>query len=61
MITLRMVMHNYSLSASRKERSPMRSTFDRHSSFTDLTQRSEQAFRFGLRTGSASGQLDLTQ
>jgi hypothetical protein len=39
MITLRMA--TYSLGANRKERSPMRSTLDKHSSFTDLTQRSE--------------------
>ena len=30
----------YSLSARRKERSPNRINFDRHSSLTDLTQRS---------------------
>ena len=30
-----------SLSARRNERSPKRTTLDRHSSFTDLTQRSE--------------------
>jgi hypothetical protein len=28
---------------------------DKHSSFTDLTQRSAWAFRFGLRAGSTSG------
>src|SRR5450756_2133104 len=28
--------------------------FDKHSSFTDLTQRSAYAFKFGLRAGRAS-------
>jgi hypothetical protein len=30
-------------------------TLDKRSSFTDLTQRSAYAFRFGLRAGNASG------
>ena len=28
--------------------------FDKHSSFTDLTQRSAYAFKFGLRAGRGS-------
>ena len=32
-----------------------RITFDKHSTFTDRTQRSAYAFKFGLRAGSASG------
>src|SRR5450759_1440022 len=45
---------HYSLSARRKERSPKRMIFDKHSSFTDLTQRSAYAFKFGLRAGRGS-------
>jgi hypothetical protein len=32
-----------------------RGSLDKHSTFTDRTQRSVKAFKFGLRTGSASG------
>ena len=55
MVALGRKWSTYSLSARRKERSPKRMTFDRPSSFTDRTQRSAQAFRFGLRAGSVSG------
>ena len=40
MIALSMVMLDVFAQASRKERSPKRITLDKHSSFTDLTQRS---------------------
>ena len=40
MIALSMVMRNIFAQRRRKERSPMRMIFDKHSSFTDLTQRS---------------------
>src|SRR5262249_35540014 len=45
----------YSFSARRSEHSPKRITLDKHSSFTDRTQRSAKAFKFGQRAGSASG------
>jgi hypothetical protein len=35
----------------RSERSPNRISRDRHSSFTDLTQRSANEFKFGLLAG----------
>ena len=34
---------------------PNRTTLDKHSFFTYLTQRSAYAFRFGLRAGNTSG------
>jgi hypothetical protein len=40
MIALSVVCSTYSLRARRRERSPKRITLDKHSSFTDLTQRS---------------------
>ena len=40
MISLGLVMRNILLSARRKERSPKTMIFDKHSSLTDLTQRS---------------------
>jgi len=39
-IALGMVVFDIFLEARRSERSPKRITLDRHSSFTDLTQRS---------------------
>jgi hypothetical protein len=39
----------------RNEFSPKRIARDKHSSFTDRTQRSANAFRFGLRAGNFSG------
>jgi hypothetical protein len=38
-----------------KEPSPKRISFDKHSSFAERTQRSANAFRFGLRAGSFTG------
>src|SRR5688572_33237250 len=40
-----------SLRARCRARSPNRISFDKHSSFTDRTQRSANAFKFGLRGG----------
>jgi hypothetical protein len=54
MISLSVIVHNVSLTARRKERSPKRMSFDKHSSFADLTRRSEYAFKFGLRAGVAA-------
>ena len=42
----------YSLRARRSEPSPNRMNLERHSSFTERTQRSANAFRFGLLAGS---------
>src|SRR5580693_1669634 len=41
----------YCCTARRSERSPNRISLDRHSSFTDLTQRSANEFKFGLLAG----------
>src|SRR5258707_969221 len=45
----------YCCNARRNEDSPNRISLDRHSSLTDLTQRSAYAFRFGLLAGNRSG------
>jgi hypothetical protein len=52
MIPLGVIVCNIFLHRSCKERSPKGMSFDKHSSFADLTQRSEYAFKFGLRAGS---------
>ena len=44
----------YSRSVRRNDVSPNRINFDKQSSLTDFTQRSENAFKFGLRAGSGS-------
>src|ERR1035441_3932204 len=41
----------YCCRARRSGLSPNKISFDRHSCFTDLTQRSAQAFKFGLLVG----------
>src|SRR5260370_4713823 len=41
----------YCCKARRSEDSPNRMSLERHSSFTDLTQRSANAFKFGLLAG----------
>src|SRR5258708_5244910 len=45
----------YCCNARRSEDSPNRISLDRHSSLTDLTQRSACEFRFGLLAGNRSG------
>src|SRR5258707_15744583 len=45
----------YCCNARCSEDSPNRISLDRHSSLTDLTQRSAYAFRFGLLAGNRSG------
>ena len=44
----------YSRSVGRNDVSPNRINFDKQSSLTDFTQRSENAFKFGLRAGSGN-------
>src|SRR5581483_2936424 len=45
----------YWVRARRSELSPKKMSCDKHSSFTDRTQRSANAFRLGLRAGNFSG------
>src|SRR5260370_12529832 len=45
----------YCCNARRRDDSPNRISLDRHSSLTDLTQRSAYEFRFGLLAGNRSG------
>src|SRR5215472_16510738 len=45
----------YSVKARRNDSSPKKINRDRHSSFTERTQRSANAFRFGLRAGNFRG------
>jgi hypothetical protein len=47
MISLSVIMRN--IFPRRKECSPKRMSFDKHSSLADLTQPSEYAFKFSLR------------
>src|SRR6516164_3763512 len=49
----------YSCNTRRNEVSPNRMSLDRHSCRREHTQRSEKAFRFGLRGGRANGCIPL--
>jgi hypothetical protein len=52
------VITTYCLIARRKERSPKRMSFEKHSSLANLAQRSEYAFKLGLRAGSRNLHVD---
>ena len=54
MIPLSMVMRNIFAQRPPQRALTKENEFDKHSSFTDLTQRSAKAFKFGLRAGSGS-------
>ncbi len=45
----------YSVSARRSDASPNKTSLDRHSSFTERTHRSANAFKFGLCCSKATG------
>ena len=49
----------YSINARRKEASPNRMSLDKHSCRIAPTQRSANAFRFGLLGGRANGVMPL--
>ena len=51
----------YARNAVRSAGSPTRISFARHSSFTDRTQRSAYAFRFGRRGGNRTGLTPLSR
>jgi hypothetical protein len=54
MISLSMIMSNVFPHRLPQGSFTKQNDLDRHSSFTDLTQRSEKAFKFGLRAGNRS-------